>query len=95
MDFLLPALCIPHDACDSPYRAEYLYITHDGGRTWASYPTPAKIGTLFFLIPSTGWYVGKQDPNPGMLPEVYQTRDGGEHWTPLQAQNPPPLGSEL
>jgi photosystem II stability/assembly factor-like uncharacterized protein len=74
---------------------EYLYFTHDGGKTWTPQPSPAKIGTVFFLDTQRGWYVGKHDTDPGALPQVYQTQDGGAHWSVLASKNAPPLGSEI
>ncbi len=74
---------------------EFLYFTHDGGKIWTPQPSPAKIGTVFFLDAQRGWYVGKRDTDPGALPQVYQTRDGGAHWSVLASKNAPPLGSEI
>lgn len=74
---------------------EFLYYTHDGGQTWMSHPSPAKIGTVFFLDAQQGWYVGKDDLDPSVLPQVFQTQDGGKHWYLLDSKNSPPLGSEI
>jgi photosystem II stability/assembly factor-like uncharacterized protein len=83
-----------HDLAILP-KAEYLYFTHDGGNAWIIQNSPAKIGTIFFLNKTTGWYVGKDDANPTVIPDVYLTQDGGDHWIKLGSKNPPPLGSEL
>jgi hypothetical protein len=74
---------------------EYLYFTQDGGKTWTPLPSPAKIGTVFFLDAQQGWYVGKSVAAPGSLPQIYQTQDGGQHWSLLDSKSAPPLGSEM
>jgi photosystem II stability/assembly factor-like uncharacterized protein len=76
-------------------QAQYLYFTQDGGRTWASKPLPVKIGTVNFLDEQTGWLLGKSDPDPEMLPQLYHTKDSGGTWTQITADCSLPLGSEI
>jgi photosystem II stability/assembly factor-like uncharacterized protein len=75
--------------------AQYLYYTHDGGQTWVSQPSPAKIGTIYFLNAQTGWLLGKSDPDPSTPTQFYQTTDGGKTWTEISSNNLLPLGSDL
>lgn len=52
----------------------WLYVTHDGGQTWAAQDIPPQPQGLFqFLSATQGWYVGDK---------VYKTTDGASHWTP-------------
>ncbi len=75
--------------------AQYLYFTHDGGQTWVSKPSPVKIGTAYFLNAQTGWILGKNDPDPATVTQLFQTKDGGETWSQIAMDCPLPLGSEL
>jgi photosystem II stability/assembly factor-like uncharacterized protein len=75
--------------------AQYLYYTHDGGQTWVPRPSPVNIGTAYFQNASTGWLLGKSEPDPAIPTQLYQTTDGGETWTQIAADCPLPLGSEL
>jgi len=75
--------------------SQYFYFTHDGGQTWVSKPSPVKIGTVYFSNAQTGWLLGKNDPDPATLTQLYQTKDGGESWSLLATDCPLPLGSEL
>lgn len=75
--------------------AQYFYFTHDGGQTWVPKLSPVKIGTAYFLNAQTGWLLGKNDPDPTTLTQLYQTKDGGETWSLIATDCPLPLGSEL
>lgn len=75
--------------------AQYFYFTHDGGQTWVPKLSPVKIGTVYFLNAQTGWLLGKNDPDPTTLTQLYQTNNGGNTWSQIAADCPLPLGSEL
>lgn len=75
--------------------ATYLQYTHDGGQTWTPQSSPAKMGTVYFLNKDIGWYLGKDDPNPSALTQLYQTADGGKTWAQIAVDCPLPLGSEI
>jgi photosystem II stability/assembly factor-like uncharacterized protein len=75
--------------------AQYLYFTHDGGRTWVPRPAPVLLGTTYFLDADTGWLLGKSDPDPAEPAQLYQTTDGGKTWTQISADPLLPLGSEM
>lgn len=75
--------------------AQYLYFTHNGGQTWVPKPLPLKIGTDYFWNAQTGWLVGKNDPDPAIVTQLYQTKDEGETWAQIAMDCPLPLGSEL
>ena len=76
-------------------KAQYLYYTHDGGQTWIPRPSPAKIGTVYFQDAKTGWFLGKNDPDPSTLTQLYQTADGGTTWKQISSDCALPLGSEI
>ena len=75
--------------------AQYLYYTHDAGRTWLPRPAPARIGMVFFLDPHTGWFLGKNDADPSAGTQLYLTRDGGQTWSLIASDTPLPLGTEI
>ncbi|MGC1378016.1 MAG: hypothetical protein WA821_17420 [Anaerolineales bacterium] len=75
--------------------AQYLYYTHDGGRTWLPRPAPARIGMASFLNPRLGWFLGKDDPTPSAGTQLYLTSDGGETWSLIAPDSPLPLGTEI
>jgi hypothetical protein len=75
--------------------AQYLYFTHDGGRTWVPKSLPTKIGTVYFLNASAGWLLGKNDPDPSTPIQLFQTTNGGQTWALIAANCSLPLGSEL
>lgn len=75
--------------------AQYLYFTHNGGETWTPQPLPVRIGTVYFLNAKIGWLLGKNDPNPASVTQLYQTINGGKTWSQIAPDCPLPLGSEL
>lgn len=75
--------------------SEFLYYTHDGGKTWTFSRSPARTGSPFFLNSTIGWYLGKSDPGPTMPTQLYQTTDGGQSWTQILSDCPLPLGSVI
>jgi hypothetical protein len=67
-------------------QAQFLYFTQDGGKTWIPKPLPVKIGTAYFMDGQTGWLLGKNDPDPATVTQLYQTTNGGETWTQISAE---------
>src|SRR5574340_1296568 len=76
-------------------QGEFLYRTEDGGRTFNSTQTPAKIGDVYFFDNLTGWYLGKNDLDPNSHTQLFKTMDGGKIWVQIEAESPLPLGSEI
>jgi hypothetical protein len=63
-----------------------LVVTHDGGRTWLDVPaidTAAGGGTsqVIFFSTRDGMVLGQGYRDPDFLPEIWETTDGGAHWT--------------
>jgi len=75
--------------------AQYVYYTHDGGQNWSITSAPALMGLLYFFDGQTGWFLGKDDPDPATLTQLYQTVDGGETWVKIVSDCPLLLGSHL
>jgi len=75
--------------------AQYLYYTHDNGKTWIPRPSPVKIGTVYFRDAQVGWLLGKNDPDPASPTQLYHTTDGGETWSQIDANCMLSLGSAL
>jgi photosystem II stability/assembly factor-like uncharacterized protein len=75
--------------------AQYLYYTHDGGKTWIPKSSPVKIGTIYFSEANTGWLLGKNDADPSTPAQLYHTTNNGETWSLISAESILPLGSEL
>jgi photosystem II stability/assembly factor-like uncharacterized protein len=86
---------IPPSSYTGLPQAQYLYFTHDGGKTWVPNQTPAKIGEVFFRDTQIGWFLGKNDVDPSTITQLYQTIDGGKTWTQIVADSSLPLGSEI
>jgi photosystem II stability/assembly factor-like uncharacterized protein len=74
---------------------QYIYFTHDGGRTWVPRSAPVVLGTTYFLDAEAGWLLGKSEPDPAAQAQLYQTTDGGKTWTQVSAECPLSLGSEM
>ncbi|MEJ2600597.1 MAG: hypothetical protein P8Z00_19845 [Anaerolineales bacterium] len=75
--------------------AQYLYFSHDGGQSWIPKPLPLRIGTVYFFNAEIGWLIGKNDPDPAVTTQLFQTTDGGETWNKISGDTPLPLGIEL
>jgi photosystem II stability/assembly factor-like uncharacterized protein len=75
--------------------AQYLYLARDGGQTWTSNRLPVQIGIVYFKDASTGWLLGKSDPDPAASTQMFQTLDGGLNWTLIAADCLLPLGSQI
>jgi photosystem II stability/assembly factor-like uncharacterized protein len=85
----------PEDVLPAVPIANYLYFTEDGGASWTGIDAPALIGKAHFLSPNSGWFLGKDDPSPGILPRLYKTIDGGETWQLIHEAPRLPLGTQL
>lgn len=77
-----------------PYRA-YLYFTGDGGQTWNSSQSPAKISEAYLYQDRLAWLLGKDDVDPTAPTQLYQTVNNGKTWTLILPDCPFPLGSEI
>ena len=73
-----------------------LFMTSDGGRTWAEQPPASTTGIaslLSFPDPEHGWLLMNSGGAMGQDPvRVYRTSDGGAHWS-LAAASPPVDGN--
>ena len=59
----------------------WLYVTSDGGRTWAARRPPVDLGAAVFVSDTTGWWLaGDPSANPAQA-ALYETVDGGINWT--------------
>ncbi len=75
---LLAVTCLVY--ADSLTLYHFLYTSTDGGDTWTAQPLPARDHA--WLDAATGWTIDPADPNdPAVLRGLYQTTDGGAHWT--------------
>jgi photosystem II stability/assembly factor-like uncharacterized protein len=78
-------------------KAEFAYVTHDGGRTWAATsPVPIEQGAgspiyVADVLDASTWFVYSTSG------ELSTTTDGGESWTtrPIGGPGPPDLVSRL
>ncbi|MCF8567383.1 hypothetical protein LLE49_21920 [Alicyclobacillus tolerans] len=73
-------------------RAEALYVTNDGGKSWTSYKIPTgTVADVQFLSPSSGFlksYVPGKTPSSPETPEWFCTQNGGRTWTRLNISLP-------
>ena len=74
---------------------QYLYFTHDSGRSWVPYLSPVKIGTVTFLNSKIGWLLGKNDSDSSTHTILYKTADAGDTWAQISADVPLPLGTQF
>ena len=58
-----------------------IWKTEDGGRVWRQQKALEDVQSLYFLDAEHGWAAAAQK-------KVFETRDGGEHWTELAAALP-------
>lgn len=86
---------IPPGSTSGLPQGEFLYSTEDGGQSFKSTQTPAKIGDVYFFDNLTGWYLGKNDLDPNSHTQLFITMDGGKTWVQIEAESPLPLGSEI
>ena len=74
--------------------SDTLYRTGDGGVTWSSNTVPFSGAYLQFLDPNTGRALAERDSGAGAeAVELFQTADGGAHWTSVFHDDPGRLGS--
>lgn len=86
--------CPPCDISDQLPTATYLYLTHDGGETWAPVHAPETVGLGGMFDAQSLWWVGRSDAQSD-LGKVYRSSDGGKTWT-AQSQDPVlPLCSQI
>jgi photosystem II stability/assembly factor-like uncharacterized protein len=83
------------DVLPAPPIAAYVFFTNDGGHSWSGIETPAVIGRAQFITPNVGWYLGKDDPAPGVIARLYKTTDSGKTWQLVNENLPLPLGTQL
>jgi photosystem II stability/assembly factor-like uncharacterized protein len=79
---------------DDPASTTAVFATADGGRTWtesAVFTTSAQAARLSFADASHGWLLlGRTFTGPGQpVTWLYQTPDGGLHWSPAATVAPP------
>lgn len=65
-----------------------LYRTEDSGRTWKRWKSPAGILRVHFQSESRGWAVG-------LRKGIFETSDGGQHWTRVAAGDEPKSDPEF
>jgi photosystem II stability/assembly factor-like uncharacterized protein len=67
---------------DTNKQRGWLYVTADGGKTWAPRALPAAYGLLEFISAGEGWWAGNNTPQDTTVPRaLYHTADGGQTWT--------------
>ncbi len=72
-----------------PLSGGTLFHTKDGGVSWTSTAVPFGGGILDFLDPSQGWIMADRGMAAGsMAVAIYQTRDGGQNWEQVYANDP-------
>jgi photosystem II stability/assembly factor-like uncharacterized protein len=61
----------------------WLYVTQDGGKTWASSPLPQPYGTMDSISLSDGWWLGRGQMDASTGNKLYITINGGQSWKEL------------
>jgi photosystem II stability/assembly factor-like uncharacterized protein len=72
--------CFPGGAARA---RSWLYTTLDGGQTWTPYALPTAYGSVQFLSPLQGWYLGASSTEATAEIRLYRTVDGGATWEPI------------
>lgn len=61
----------------------WVYVTFDAGQTWQSRDLPSAGGSIHFVTPYLGWYLGRGDPKTSAGYLIYGTQDSGLTWKTL------------
>jgi photosystem II stability/assembly factor-like uncharacterized protein len=60
---------------DNNFQASWVYVTDNAGQTWMSKRMPPGLGSVYFLNPSTGWFVAEG--------RIYKTTDYAKTWNQI------------
>jgi len=58
----------------------WVYVTFDAGQTWNPRSLPGTSGTVDFLTPYQGWFLGLTDPAKSTSYQIFATQDSGLTW---------------
>lgn len=61
----------------------WVYVSFDEGQTWDPRPVPGPNGTLNFISPYQGWYLGPVQTGDETKNKILATADSGLTWTPV------------
>ena len=78
---MVPIQCVYFDQNNTTQT--WLYTTQDGGKTWASSLLPQPYGTMDFINPSGGWWLGRSQNDATSGSQFFLTTNGGQTWTAL------------